>query len=214
MAKEKKINCAYCKGNIDIPQKEDEQPDESDLIKRGSLRFHKKCFEEYQKLEEKPEIKVRSRTCPECKVKINPLDDDAIDIGVQTLHITCNDKIKRIEINRKDLLDYISLKYNMEFPTGFILKQVGEYHTKRGYSYKGMKMCMVYIIEVEKIPVKEGSGIGLIPHFYERAKIYYKKIALAKSASDNVVIDNTPVKITAIREKTKENNRHYRLEDI
>lgn len=203
--------CSYCKEEIPLEELENEN---SSIIKRGTLRFHSDCFDKYSNSDEKPEIKVRMRTCPQCKGKLSPLDDDAIDSGNSTYHKGCYDAIKRAEKNRNDLIDYVALKYNMEFPTGFMLKQISEYHSKRGYSYKAMKACMVYIIEVEKIPVKEGTGLGLIPHYYERAKLYYSKLAVAREASQSVVIDNKPIKIVAKVEKNKKNSRQFRLKDL
>ena len=184
-----KGTCSYCKG--DFEKKED-------MVKRGSLKFHANCLEEYQKSTDKVEIKVRLRTCPKCKEKVNPLDVDAIDTDITTYHRACYESIQRQKKNREELLNYISLKYNVEFPTGFMLKQITDFHNKRGYSYKAMLVTLQYMFDVEKVATKEGVGLGLIPFYFEKAKSYHQKIRKAGNSAQNITIDNTVVKIKAV----------------
>lgn len=208
MAKPKSVTCAMCSKKIS-----EEDIENKKIVKRGSIAFHPECFEQY-KASNEPTIKVRLRTCPKCKEKVDPLNDDAVDVSNTTFHRECYEANKRAEKNRNDLLDYISLKYDMEFATGFMLKQISEFHNKRGYSYKAMKATLVYMFEVEKIPIKEGTGLGLIPHFYDKAKKYYQRINLAGDAAKNIEIDNTVKKIKTHKPKNVNRVRHFDLSDM
>lgn len=181
--------CSYCKGGFESKE---------DMVKRGSLRFHHNCLEEYQQSSETAEIKVRLRTCPKCKEKVNPLDVESIDTDTATYHRDCYESIQRQKKNREELLNYISLKYNVEFPTGFMLKQITDYHNKRGYSYKAMLVTLEYMFDVEKVPTKEGVGLGLIPFYFEKAKSYHQKIRTAGDSAQNITINNTVVRIKAV----------------
>lgn len=190
--------CSYCKGEFES---------EEDVVKRGSLVLHQKCLEEYQNSDGSVMV-VRLRTCPKCKEKVNPLDVDAIDTDSATFHRTCYEAIQRQKKNREELLNYIALKYNVEFPTGYMLKQITDYHNKRGYSYKAMLATLRYMFEVEKIPTKEGVGVGLIPFYFEKAKSYYSKIKTAGKSANSVTVNNKVVKVRAI-EPTKRSKAGY-----
>lgn len=191
--------CSYCKGEFES---------ENDVVKRGSLVLHEKCLAEYQNSDGEVKLVVRLRTCPKCKEKVNPLDEGSIDTDSATYHKTCYEAIQRQKKNRDELLTYISLKYNVEFPTGYMLKQITDYHNKRGYSYKAMLATLKYMFEVEKVTTKEGVGIGLLPYYFEKAKSYYSKIMTAGKSADSVTINNTVVKVRAI-EQTKRSKAGY-----
>ena len=200
-----KKTCNFCKGEFD---------NEKDIVKRGSFTVHQSCLEEYQQSSEKVESKVRLRTCPKCKEKVNPLDSDSIDTDIATYHRSCYDSIQRQKKNREELLDYISLKYNIEFPTGFMLKQITDFHNKRGYSYKAMLVTLHYIFEVEKVPTKEGVGLGLIPFYFEKAKSYHQKIRTAGNSANNITINNKAVKIKSVAPKRRTNAGYIDLSSI
>lgn len=184
-----KKTCSFCNREFES---------EKDIVKRGSLTVHQSCLEQYHQSREKFEVKVRVRTCPKCKEKVNPLDVEALDTGTATYHKACYESIQRQKKNREELLDYIALKYNVEFPTGFILKQITDYHNKRGYSYKAMLVTLKYMFDVEKVPTKEGVGLGLIPFYFEKAKSYHQKLRQAGNSANNVTINNKTVKIKAV----------------
>lgn len=211
MAKPKSITCAMCSKKIS-----EEDVENKKIVKRGSVTFHTECYEQYRNKseDERPEIKVRLRTCPHCKKKVNPLDDDAVETTQATLHRGCYDAIERAKKNRVDLLDYISLKYNIEFPTGFMMKQISDFHNQRGYSYKAMKATLEYMFDVEKIPIKEGSGLGLLPYYYDKAKKYYAKMRVAGDAAKKIEINNTTKKITAQRPSYEIKKKRYDLSDM
>lgn len=189
-AEKDKKPCAYCNGGFES---------ELDIVKRGNLVFHQNCLDEYfENSTERADIVARERTCPRCKEKVNPLDLDSIDTNIATLHKSCYDALQRSKKNREELTDYISLKYNIPFPNGYMLKQITDYHNQRGYSYKAMLVTLKYIFDVEKIPTKEGVGIGLIPFYFEKAKSHHRKLKNAGNSAQDIKINNTIVKIKAI----------------
>lgn len=202
--KEEMVKCTLCKE--DLP--------EDEVIKRGSFKVHEACLELYRSQKLDVEVKTRQlRTCPKCKEKLNPLDENAVDMGTATYHKTCYEKIQREQENRDNLYNYISVLYDIEFPTGFMMRQIAEYYGKRGYSYKGMLVTLKYIYEVERLPVLKGTGVGLISSYYERAKVYYKKIHLAGESAQTVAIDNTPRKIKVFKENNNMKKKKYNLSD-
>lgn len=196
----RKKTCGFCKGEFD---------NEEDIVKRGSLALHQECLDEYHQSNGSVEIRVRLRTCPKCKEKVNPLDIDSIDTDTSTFHRSCYEKIQRQKKNREELLNYISLKYNVEFPTGFMLKQIADYHNKRGYSYKAMLVTLQYMFEVEKVPTKEGVGLGLIPFYFEKAKSYHQKIRTAGNSAQNIVINNKAIRVKAVAPSNRRTKAGY-----
>lgn len=203
MAKEKEDKCHFCKELI-----------ADNVVKRGSLKVHQSCLDNYHKSNGTTQVKTRLRTCPKCKEKVDPLAENAIDIENSTLHRECYERSKREKENLNNLLDYISLKYNIEFPTGYMLKQVSDYRNKRGYSYKAMLATLKYIFEVEKVPLKEGVGLGLIPFYFEKAKSYYAKIRTAGNSATNITINNTTVKIIAVAENKRRSRKSIDISSL
>lgn len=198
---DKIIKCTLCENDLR----------ESEMVRRGSFKVHQHCLDNYR--EQKVEVSTRQmRTCPRCKEKLNPLDEDAVDMGTATYHVGCYEKMEREKKNREELYDYVSILYNIEFPTGFMMRQIAEYYSKRGYSYKGMKMTLKYIYEVERLPVLQGTGLGLIPSYYERTKQYYKKIHSAGVSAENIKISREPRMIKVVEEKIQRRKK-YNLND-
>ena len=203
IAEKEKVKCHFCKELIT-----------DKVVKRGSIKVHQSCLDEYQKSSGSTQVKTRLRTCPKCKEKVDPLSENAIDIENSTLHRECYERSKREKENLTNLLDYISLKYNIEFPTGYMLKQISDYRNKRGYSYKAMLATLKYVFEVEKIPLKEGVGLGLIPFYFEKAKAYYSKLRIAGNSATNITINNTTVKIIAVAENKRASRKSIDLSSI
>lgn len=204
-AEKSSVKCHFCQEAIE---------NKEDLVKRGSIKAHKSCLDKHHESGNKSGVKTRLRTCPKCKEKVDPLAENAIDIENATLHRECYERTQREKKNRQDLLDYISLKYDIEFPTGYMLRQISDYYDKRGYSYKAMLATLRFIFEVEKVPVKEGVGVGLIPFYFEKAKSYYSKLRTAGKSATNITINNKTVKIIAVAENKKRNRKSIDISSL
>lgn len=88
--------------------------------------------------------------------------------------------IEQVKENRKDsdkLFDYICEIFNIKQPTGFIFKQMKDFRGE-GYNYTdiGMYYTLKYFCEVLEGNFFDGTGIGIIPYYYEKAKAHYKKV--------------------------------------
>lgn len=201
----KTFSCHFCKGSFNKSE---------DVVKRGSLKVHQHCLEEYQ---QKGQIEVtvgRMRTCPKCKEKVNPLDVNAIDRSEATYHLECYESIQRENVKRTELYDYIALKYNIEFPTGFMLRQIREYHDTRKYSYTAILTTLKYMFEIEKVSIEQRNGLGLVPYYMEKAKRHYKKIRSAGETASNLAFVHEPVKVKAIKQTRISRANKYDLSEM
>lgn len=107
-------------------------------------------------------------------------------------HSNCYHAFLQSKQDRQDLSDYVAQIYSIEFPTGWMLKQIKEYKEKRNYTYKGMELTLRYIYEIENKYLREASesGLGLIPYYYEKAKKYHMNIREVTKSASNAEINN------------------------
>lgn len=115
-----------------------------------------------------------------------------------------NEQVKKNKSSWDLLFEYICEVYKIEKPTGMMFKQMKDYRSE-DYSYTdiGMYYTLKYFYEVmEDNKVLEGSGLGIIPYFYEKAKKHYNKIFDLEDIVDNFENIEQVVKI-----KTKISNK-------
>lgn len=107
-------------------------------------------------------------------------------------HSNCYEAIQIENQYRIELNEYISEIYNIEFPTGWMMKQIKEYKEKRNYTYKGMELTLRYMYEVERLNKLEASdaGLGMIPYYYEKTKKYYSNLETVSSAAKDFELNN------------------------
>lgn len=164
----------------------------------GTKFYHEECalIVEQEKREKK------ARPCAMCS-QIVYIGDEGVQKDYKGYyHAECMDKKKRIAKNREELCLYIAKLYKIDYPTGFMLKQIDDFHKKRGYSYKSMLGTLMFIYEVENRQVKDGTGLGLIPFFYDKAKNYYSYLDKAKKSvgkNEKLVIQNNAERIKAVK---------------
>lgn len=184
------VPCTYCSKELDKKA--------SDTMHKGSTKhFHAECFEKF--LEEEKAKSVRP--CLVCKGDVIPNTDGVVKNWKGFYHLECFEKYKRQQENREVLLNYIAEKYNLQYPTGYMLKQVEDFHVKRGYSYKAMLTTLKYAFEVEKLQPKDNVGVGIITFYYEKARIYYTKLRTVGNSAQNITVNNTIVKVRAVKPK-------------
>lgn len=122
----------------------------------------------------------------------------------------CYSKIERESTEYKQLIEFICLNYDLERPTGFILKQIKEMKTEFHYSYAAMTYTLWYCKEVLNKGFIEKYGVALIKHYYEEAKDYYtqqEKMRQQISQLSDVEIKTKVVTRTNIQfDKRKDNS--------
>src|SRR5690554_888484 len=188
--------CKYCDNEVDK---------EKEHVKRSSRYYHVDCFEKYE-LEQREK---KARKCGMCGEKVYIGDEGTQKDYKGYYHNDCFEKKKRIAKNREELVDYVAELYEVEFPSPFILKQIDDFHKKRGYSYKSMKATLYFMYQVEGIQLKKDAGLGLIPYYYEKAKkhFYYIKNAKKSLKGEKLVINNDAEKIRAVKPKNRKSRK-------
>lgn len=86
----------------------------------------------------------------------------------------------------KDLIAYICELYQIDAPTGWMLKQIKDFKEQFNYTYRGMKTTLHYFYEIQEgNDVADSMGIGIVPFVYDEAKKFYiDKKAIKDSVSD------------------------------
>lgn len=109
-----------------------------------------------------------------CKCCEKPLQSDEKYIHSSKAYCKqCYDKIVRDANEYKELIEFICTHYELEKPTGLILRQIKEYKTEYGWSYAAMTYTLWYCKDVLGKSFSEKFGVALIKHFYCEAEKYY-----------------------------------------
>lgn len=155
------------------------------------------------------ENRGRKVMCHLCKDKF--YKDELIQVSSsKRVCQKCNDTIQ-VEINqRKELIDFICKGFRISAPTGQQLKSIKEFR-ELGYSYFEIHYTLYYIYCVLK-KKPEGTSLGLVPFYYEKAKEHYKLVENAKRTAKNLVVEE--VTIERKLDVFKPNIRNTRLINI
>lgn len=111
-----------------------------------------------------------------CKVCDNDIltDYEKIKVKNKNYHKECYDKYLYEKEQYKLLVSKICEIFNIDVPTGLILKQIKQYKEEFNYTYSGMHYTLWYMTEIEgKLFTEIKYGIALIKYYYEKAKQYY-----------------------------------------
>lgn len=74
----------------------------------------------------------------------------------------------------KALIAYICELYQIDVPTGWMLKQIKDYKDQFHYTYRGIKTTLHYFYEIQEgNSVEDSLGIGIVPFVYDEAKKFY-----------------------------------------
>jgi hypothetical protein len=65
--------------------------------------------------------------------------------------------------------------YKIKTPNGMMFQQMKTYRDDYNYTNIGMYYTLKYYYDVLENEVIEGTGLGIIPYFYDKAKYYYNK---------------------------------------
>ena len=122
----------------------------------------------------------RKVKCPECGTYNDK--ENTVYYNSKYYCKVCYDNKKRESQEYKELIAYICKLYQIDAPTGWMLKQIKEFKEQFNYTYRGIKSTLHYFYEIEGNEVADNIGIGIVPFVYEEAKKFYiDKIAVRNS---------------------------------
>lgn len=154
---------------------------------------------------------ARLSTCKGCNKQLLP--EEKYSHSSKTYCEECFEKIERDTNEYKKLIEYICINYDLERPTGFMLKQIKELKNEYSYSYAAMTYTLWYCKEVLNKELIEKYGVALIKHFYDEAKKYYAQQENAKEQMKK--LKNVEMKTKLIKQnKTSYNNKNLLLVNI
>jgi molybdopterin converting factor small subunit len=140
---------------------------------------------------------ARKVKCPYCQEQLDK--DEAVEHKKRYYHEGCFNTWRSEVDHRKELIEYICNMYDIESPTGMMLKQIKEYQDELGYKLKGMQLALEYFHETLGNPIREGDSIGIIPYIYEEAKKHY--LTKMKAEESNEEIEKN-VKVVRLKSPT------------
>lgn len=114
---------------------------------------------------------ARLSTCKSCGKKLQP--EEKYIHASKSYCEECYQKILRESDEYKQLIEFICTNYEIERPTGFMLKQIKDMRTDFGWTYAAMTYTLWYCKEILGKKLIEKYGVALIKHFYEEASDYY-----------------------------------------
>lgn len=110
-------------------------------------------------------------TCKKCNKQLQP--EERYSHASKTYCKQCYDQIIKDGNEYRQLMDFICINYNIERPTGFMLKQIKEMRNEFGWSYAAMTYTLWYCKEILEMELVEKYGVALIKTFYNNARNYY-----------------------------------------
>lgn len=122
----------------------------------------------------------------------------------------CYSILRRDADAYKALMDSICKMFDIQQPTGLILKQVKEYKNELKYNYAAMTYTLWYITEVLRSHMDSKFGIALVKYNYEEAKNYFEQQEKIASSIENVEVKTKIVK----KSKHNQANNFNSLVDI
>lgn len=143
--------------------------------------------------------------CPHCEQQVDRNIEPFQEHSGRYYHQSCFNE-RHAKINERDrLLEYICELHNVEFANMSIRKQIKEYQEHPYYfTLRGMLTTLRYVHEIEGIPVKEGTGIGIIEFYYKKAVNHYTNLIQVKKSNDKKSINNETKKIYTQPPKERE----------
>ena len=151
---------------------------------------------------------ARLSTCKGCGKKLQP--EEKYSHASKTYCKECYEKILRDSDEYKQLIEFICTNYEIERPTGFMLKRIKDMKTEYGWSYAAMTYTLWYCKEVLGKQLIEKYGVALVKHFYEEASNYYSQQEKMKEQIKK--LENAEVKTKVVkRNQSTSNNANSSL---
>lgn len=116
---------------------------------------------------------ARLSECKSCGKKLQP--EEKYIHSSKSYCKECYQKILQESDEYKQLIEFICINYEIERPTGFMLKQIKDMRTDFGWSYAAMTYTLWYCKEILGKQLNEKYGVALVKHFYDEASDYYSQ---------------------------------------
>ena len=127
---------------------------------------------------------ARLSTCKNCGRKLQP--EEKYIHASKAYCEECYQKILRESDEYKQLIEFICTNYEIEKPTGFMLKQIKDMKIDFGWSYAAMTYTLWYCKEILGKQLIEKYGVALVRHFYEEAREYYSQQEQIKNQMEQI----------------------------
>lgn len=144
----------------------------------------------------------RKVMCHGCKEKFDK--EELIQVNKsKRLCLVCHDRTTKEAEDYKTLIKFICDGFGIKAPLGHQLKSIKDFK-ELGYSYQEIMYVLYYIFNIEGIK-PQGTSLGLVPYYYEKAKEHYTMTQNARRTAIKTVMEPKQI----VRKK-KEDNRPLR----
>ena len=118
---------------------------------------------------------AKSVKCNECGEQV--LKEEGVLNKNKYYHLDClESKLNRMS-SWDNLFNLINELYDTQKPTALMFKQLKDYKAAPyNFTDDGIYMTLTYYYKILDNKVKEDTGLGIIPYYYDRAKVYYNSI--------------------------------------
>lgn len=150
--------------------------------------------------------------CSICKEKF--YKEELIQVGVtKKVCQHCNETVQAEIEQRKELIDFVCKGFGLKMPTGQQLKSIENFR-EQGYTYFEIHYTLYYIYCVLK-KKPEGTSLGLVPFYYEKAKEHHRLVENAKRTAKNVEVEEITIERKAdVFKPNIKNTRLINIEEI
>lgn len=116
---------------------------------------------------------MRQVKCPKCGVSNNK--EDTIKYNNRYYCPTCLDDYQQDSESYKNLITYICDLYQVKSPPMLIVKQIKDFKDTDKYNFTnvGIQYTLQYYYHILGNGVNTDMGIGIVPYYYDKAKLYY-----------------------------------------
>lgn len=158
---------------------------------------------------------ARLPSCPDCGVDITD-KSVAKKVSGRWVCPDCQVKREKEQADRQELYSLVADLFQIEFPTGMMMKQIKDMKEDLNYTYKGMTLSLIYWTETRGENMSNARGVGIIPYIYEDAKDFYiKKMKVKKSIEEMEGAFYTDKKVTISKDaikKTRESKKKHLID--
>lgn len=136
--------------------------------------------------------KIQEKMC-QCCGKTFPSNKIVI-YNKKSYCTSCYELAKRNANEYKELIKYICNVFDIQAPTGFILKQIKNMKDKNNWSYSAILYTLWYCFEILEKPLYVNHGIGFIEQYYEQARDFYEHQERLRQTAERLSVKAESIK--------------------